>query len=62
MLRLPLEGPLLFDLISHGRLGSPERLSVPQIEQIRRTVRRVPEVMVKVTGGGRSVREHDHII
>jgi hypothetical protein len=26
------------------------------MEQIRRTVRRVPEVMVKVTGGGRSVR------
>ena len=27
--------------------------SSAQIEQIRRTVRRAPEVMVKVTGGGR---------
>jgi hypothetical protein len=31
-------------------------LSFAQVEQIRRTVRRVPEVLVKVTGGGRSVR------
>ncbi len=56
LLRLPLDGPLLLDLVSHGRLGSSERSSLPQIEQIRRTVRRVPEVMVKVTGGGRSIR------
>lgn len=53
---MPLDGPVLFDLVSHGRRGSQERLSLPQIEQIRRTVRRVPEVMVKVTGGGRNVR------
>jgi hypothetical protein len=32
------------------------RLTVGQIEQIRRTVKRVPEVMVKVTGGGRKVK------
>jgi hypothetical protein len=32
------------------------RLTIGQIEQIRRTVRRVPEVMVKVTGGGRKVK------
>jgi len=31
------------------------RLTIGRIEQIRRTVRRVPEVMVKVTGGGRKV-------
>ena len=31
------------------------RLTVGQIEQIRRTVRRVPEAIVKVTGGGRSI-------
>jgi hypothetical protein len=31
-------------------------LSIPQIEQIRRTIRRVPEVLVKVTGGGRTAR------
>lgn len=45
------------DLVSHARRGPPEstRLTIGRIEQIRRTVRRVPEVMVKVTGGGRKV-------
>jgi hypothetical protein len=46
----------LLDVYSAARRGPPERLSIPQIEQIRRTVRRTPEVMVKVTGGGRSFR------
>lgn len=48
------QGPYL-DLFSHGRRGPSEslRLSHAQIDQIRRTVRRAPEVMVKVTGGGR---------
>ena len=46
----------LLDVYSAARRGPPERLSIPQIEQIRRTIRRTPEVMVKVTGGGRSVR------
>jgi hypothetical protein len=54
--RLPSGGQALRDMFSAARAGSSERLSLPQIEQIRRTVRRVPEVMVKVTGGGRSVR------
>jgi hypothetical protein len=51
------EIPLL-DLTSHARRGPPEsmRLTISQIEQIRRTVKRVPEVMVKVTGGGRTVK------
>lgn len=46
------------DLTSRARRGPPEsmRLTISQIEQIRRTVRRVPEVMVKVTGGGRTVK------
>ena len=35
-----------------ARIGSLHRA---QIEQIRRTVRRAPEVMVKVTGGGKTV-------
>lgn len=46
----------LLDVFSGARRGPSERLIAPQIEQVRRTVRRAPEVMVKVTGGGRSVR------
>ena len=45
------------NVFSGGRRGPPESggFSGPQIEQIRRTVRRTPEVMVKVTGGGKTV-------
>lgn len=51
------------DLVSHGRRGreTPMQFSLAEIEQIRRTVRGVPEVMVKVSGGGKSaagVRAH----
>jgi len=35
--------------------GTRDRLTGAQIELIRRTVRRAPEVMVKVTGGGRKL-------
>lgn len=44
------------DLVSHGRRGreAPLQFSPAEIEQIRRTVRGVPEVMVKVSGGGKS--------
>jgi len=44
------------DIVSYGRRGSrpPERFTAVQLEQIARTVRRTPEVMVKVSGGGRS--------
>lgn len=56
VVRLTSADQPLLGVFSAARLGSPERLSIPQIEQIRRVVRRVPEVMVKVTGGGRSVR------
>jgi hypothetical protein len=57
------EGPPLLDISSHGRRGpaDSQRLTISQVEQIRRTARRVPEVMVKVTGGGRkrrAVAEH----
>jgi hypothetical protein len=38
--------------LSLGRPGPSGRFTSDQIEQIRRTVHRVPEVMVKVTGGG----------
>jgi hypothetical protein len=46
------------DIVSHGRTGSQrrDRFTSAQIAQIARTVRRTPEVMVKVTGGGRSSR------
>lgn len=46
----------LLDIFSVGRAGPQSRLhfSRAQIEQIARTVRRTPEVMVKVTGGGTS--------
>jgi len=56
VVRLASDGPPLLDIFSAGRAGSAERLSLAQVDQIWRTVRRVPEVMVKVTGGGRSVR------
>jgi type IV secretory pathway VirD2 relaxase len=45
-------GPLI-DIISHGRKVADPRhpLNAFQVEQIRRTVNRTPEVMIKVTGG-----------
>ena len=44
------------DIFSHGRVGPQrrDRFTSGQIAQIARTVRRIPEVMVKVTGGVRS--------
>jgi hypothetical protein len=44
------------DLVSYGRRGrhTPLQFSPAQLEQIGRTVSGVPEVMVKVSGGGRS--------
>jgi len=45
------EGEPLLDIVSYGRGGPREnggRLAPDQIEQIRRTVQRAPEVMVKV--------------
>jgi Relaxase/Mobilisation nuclease domain len=55
--RAPTDGWPILDIVSHGRRGpGPSKgFSAAQIEQIRRTVRRVPEVMVKVTGGGRKI-------
>jgi hypothetical protein len=45
------------DLVSYGRRGPsrPERFAPEQVDQIARTVRRTPEVMVKVSGGGNSL-------
>ena len=52
--RLPPSEPAFLEAASLGRSGPPgtTRLSSVQIEQIRRTIRRTPEVIVKVTGGG----------
>lgn len=46
----------LLDVVSYGRRapGRERAFSPAEREQIRRTVARVPEVMIKVTGGGRS--------
>ena len=56
-LRAPLHSPAPLEIVSHARRGpgASPKLTSGQIAQIRRTVRRVPEVMVKVTGGGRSI-------
>lgn len=52
-IRVPGARPLL-DLVSYGRggPGASGRLSPDQIDHIRRTVQRVPEVMVKVLSSG----------
>ena len=43
----------MFDLVSHGRRGpGRDQLTPGQVAQISRTVRRVPEVMVKVLSSG----------
>ena len=50
------EVPLL-DIASYGRRGPGHRRpSKAELAHISRTVRRVPEVMVKVSGGARTVR------
>ena len=56
--RLDREGKGLFDIVSYGRRGPerPVRFTPEQIEQITRTVHRVPEVMVKVSGGAKTTR------
>jgi hypothetical protein len=56
-LRLPRSAPPFLELSSSGRVIPQEtpRFTAAQLQDIRLTVRRVPEVMVKITGGGRSV-------
>ena len=55
IVRIPSDGRPMLDMLSLGR-GAPSGHFTPtQIEQIRHTVRRVPEVMLKVTGGGTRV-------
>lgn len=52
---LPRTVGMEFDIVSYGRRGPGDAstLSVEQIERVKRTVSRVPEVMVKVSGGAR---------
>lgn len=49
---------LIFDLVSYGRRGPGEavRLLPAEIEHIARTVGRVPEVMIKISGGGTNLK------
>ena len=54
---VPSSGRLAeLDLVSYGRRGrhTPLQFTAAQLEQIGRTVSGVPEVMVKVSGGGKS--------
>jgi type IV secretory pathway VirD2 relaxase len=54
---LPGSGRLTeLDFVSYGRRGrhTPLQFNRAQLDQIGRTVRGVPEVMVKVSGGGKS--------
>ena len=46
-------GPDSLDPVSFGRRGPGARFSHDQLAHIARTARRVPEVMIKVSGGGR---------
>jgi hypothetical protein len=45
------------DIVSYGRRGHrrPDRFTPAQLQHIALIVRRAPEVMVKVSGGGKSV-------
>jgi len=52
---LPRSAGMELDIVSYGRRGpgGALRLNSEQVEQVKRTVSRVPEVMVKVSGGAR---------
>lgn len=54
-IRLPRDAEPMLDIFSLGRTGPSRHFTPEQIQQIRRTIQRVPEVMVKVTGGGTKV-------
>jgi hypothetical protein len=50
-------GEPLFDIQSFGRLGRTDRMHIhADIELLMRTVARTPEVMVKVSGGAKSMK------
>jgi len=55
VLDLRTERPLL-DVASFGRRGPEARLTPSEVASIARTARRVPEVMIKVSGGARTLK------
>jgi hypothetical protein len=52
---LRTERPLL-DIASFGRPGPEARLTPSEVAYVARTARRAPEVMIKVSGGARTLR------
>jgi hypothetical protein len=54
-IRLPRDAEPMLDIFSLGRAGPWRPFTPQQIQRISQTVRHVPEVMVKVTGGGTKV-------
>ena len=52
---LRTERPLL-DVASFGRRGPEAKLTPSEVASVARTARRVPEVMIKVSGGARKLR------
>ena len=64
LVRLPASAAPLLDIVSYARPGSGRRERIPsgELEHIVRTVRRTPEVMVKVLSKGgqdlRAIRSH----
>ena len=56
ILDLREQAPLL-DVVSYGRRGPGHRpLTKPELAHVSRTVRRAPEVVIKVSGGARTFR------
>ncbi len=55
LVTLPRTPGMALDIVSYGRRGplAAGRLTGAQVAQVERTVRRVPEVVVKVSGGAR---------
>ena len=51
---LRTERPLL-DIASFGRGGTERKLTPSEVQYVARTARRVPEVMIKVSGGARTL-------
>src|SRR3954447_7625617 len=57
MLKIANSGRLAeLDIVSYGRRGrhTPLQFNAGQLDQIARTVRGVPEVMIKISGGGKN--------
>jgi hypothetical protein len=52
---LRTERPCL-DIASFGRRGPEAKLTPSEVALIARTARRVPEVMIKVSGGARTLQ------